>query len=568
MPSLRSHASLGWAVLMGLAGALATLVFRAGVALLENAVTRLYGLGHDLSLVEIATALPWPVRLLLPPLGGLLAGGILWFARRRPTPRVSDYMEVVSQGDGRVPVRDSILRALSSLFSISSGGSIGREGPMIQLAALAASVLGRLARLDAERLRLLVACGAAAGITSAYNTPIAGAFFVAEVVLGRLAMASMGPILVASVVANILMRALPGYRPAYEMPPFAEIYGAEVAAFALLGVLAGLLAPRFVRLLESSRRQMARLPLPAPLRLALGGLGVGLISVWVPQVWGNGYEVVNGLLHGHWIWQAVLLVLVCKVLATMLTVGSGAVGGVFTPTLFVGATLGWLIGTPLHALYPAMSSAPSAYAMVGMGAFLAAATGAPLMAILMIFEMTLSYAAMLPLVLATVIAYFVAGGAAETAMYAVTVVRGRRERERTALRAARVGDLVQATDTVIREDADLDAAARLFFSHPIKFVYVVDAAQCYLGVVALRDITASLLSPVRDAPRRCVHDLLSRNALRPLTPEMGLSEALERFLAHPGERLPVVAADSSSRFLGIVNKSTLLDAYVRLSSAD
>ncbi|MDC6128643.1 chloride channel protein, partial [Burkholderia gladioli] len=184
-----------------------------------------------------------------------------------------------------------------------------------QLAALAASLVGRLARFDPPRLRLLVACGAAAGITSAYNAPIAGAFFVGEIVLGAISMESFGPMLVASVVANITMREFAGYKPPYEMPVFPAVTGFEVLAFVALGLLCGAAAPQFLRLLAASKSRFRRLPVPVPVRLALGGLAVGIISVWVPDVWGNGYSVVNSILHSSWTWQALVIVLLCKLLA-------------------------------------------------------------------------------------------------------------------------------------------------------------------------------------------------------------------------------------------------------------
>ncbi|CCD35731.1 Chloride channel protein [Candidatus Paraburkholderia kirkii UZHbot1] len=397
-----SHTMLVWVVVVGVAGA-ATAVFREGIEILQ----RLLG-NHSEGLVALARSLSLPMRVLLPAVGGLIAGFCLLIARRRVSKNAStDYTEAVTIGDGVVPVWQSFWRSLSSLITISSGGSIGREGSMVQLATLASSLIGRWVHFDPPRLRLLVACGAAAGITSAYNAPIASAFFVTELVLGSMAMESFGPIVVSSVVANITMREFAGYQPPYEMPVFPTVTGIEVLLFVVLGLLSGVLAPHFLRLLAASKKRFSTLPLPLSARLALGGLIVGVISIWWPEVWGNGYEVVNSLLHEPWTWTALLTVLVFKIVATAATAGSGAVGGIFTPTLFVGAVLGCLFGIGVHAIWPDSTSAPYAYAMVGMGAFLAAATHAPLMAILMIFEMTtLSYQVMLPLMLSCVIRLF------------------------------------------------------------------------------------------------------------------------------------------------------------------
>jgi len=415
------------------------------------------------------------------------------------------------------------------------------------------------------RLRLLVACGAAAGIAAAYNAPIASAFFVTEIVLGAIAMESLGPIMVAAVVSNITMRHLPGYHPTYEMPAFAPIAGAEMFAFAVLGLVAGLVAPAFLGVLQRSRRLFQATGLPLPLRLALGGLGVGAISVWVPQVWGNGYSVVNSLLHQPWVWHSVLLVLACKALATWLTCGSGAVGGIFTPTLFVGATVGYLFALGVQAVWPGAGALPPAYVAVGMGATLAAAASAPLMAILMIFEMTLSYQLMLPLMLACVLAYAVARAVGGASMYEITAQRLAEAEQRERLRTMRIAELIRPGVTVLPESAPLAAAAELFRQHTVKYVYLVDGANRYRGVVALHDIAPRFQDPAL-AAQPC-SSIARPDAIPLLTAGMDLDEALREFMRHHGERLPIVRDAADPELLGTVHKTDLLDAYVRLNKA-
>jgi CIC family chloride channel protein len=554
-----SHAMLLWAALAGLVGALATIAFRDGLAAMQWLLV-----GHSGSFVEMAAALPWYTRVILPCAGGVAAGGFLVLARRWQDTATPDYMEAIATGTGAISVPQTLVRSASSLCTIASGGSIGREGSMVQLAALGASLLGRIIRFDHTRLRLLVACGAAAGITSAYNAPIASAFFVSEIVLGALMMESLGPIMIASVVANITMRRLPGYRPTYEMPAFPDVPGLEVPLFAALGILAGLAAPQFLRLLSFAKHRFSRTSLPLPLRLGLGGLGVGIISIWVPEVWGNGYSVVNSLLHQPWVWSAVLAIVVFKVLATLFTAGSGAVGGIFTPTLFVGAALGYLYGLGVHTLLPGFASATPAYAIVGMGAFLAAATGAPLMAILMMFEMTLSYQVMLPLMLACVLAWFVARGVGGLSMYEITVRRQRDEQERTRLRSTQMRELIKPAETVLPLDAPFGRMTALFREHPVKYIYIVDAGQRYQGVVALSDLAAEMLDEQAHLDKTAA-SFLRRDFLPLITPEMALGQAFEQFLAHHGERLPVVRSLEDPVLLGVVYKTALLDAYARLN---
>ncbi|WP_198387514.1 ClcB-like voltage-gated chloride channel protein [Burkholderia ubonensis] len=554
-----AHTMLIWSVIVGIGGAFATIAFREGIELVQRVVS-----GGSGSFVEMAKRLPWYVRFWLPAAGGFLAGCVLLLATRGGAKtRKTDYMEAVALGSGVVPVRQSLWRSASSLLTIGTGGSIGREGPMVQLAALAASLVGRFAHFDPPRLRLLVACGAAAGITSAYNAPIAGAFFVSEIVLGAIAMESFGPMVVASVVANIVMREFAGYRPPYEMPVFPAVAGPEVLPFVVLGLLCGVLAPQFLHLLDASKHQFKRLPVPLPVRLALGGLIVGVISVWIPDVWGNGYSVVNQILHSPWTWQALVAVLVFKVLATAATAGSGAIGGVFTPTLFVGAVLGSLFGLGMQALWPGHTSAYFAYAMVGMGAFLAGATQAPLMAILMIFEMTLSYQVVLPLMVSCVVAYFVARATGTTSMYEITLRHHQDAQERLRIRTTQMRELIQPAQTVVPLTASVADMTRVFLEYPVKYLYVTDDAGRFRGAVALKDITCDLLDKRDTSDKTAAH--YAHTPFPLLTPDMPLGTALELFMGFQGERLPVIESIAEPTLAGVVYKTSLLDAYRRMT---
>jgi H+/Cl- antiporter ClcA len=403
------------AALVGFLGAAVTVVFREGIHAMEWVLA-----GHTGSLVAVAEVLsPWQ-RLLLPALGGLIAGLILQWARAKLGDRATtDYMEAVAVGDGWISVRHSLARGASSLFTVASGGSIGREGAMVQLAAMVGSALGRVAHFPRDRLRLLVAAGAAAGLASAYKAPIAATIFVAEIVVGSIALEHIGPLIVAAVIASVTVHDILGYAPVYRIPPFTLVNNWELWLYLLLGFVAGHVAPLFLRLLQRSHGLFSRMPLPLAARTALGGLIVGAISVFEPQVWGNGYSVVDTVLHNPWAWQALLTVLLLKMAATAATHGSGAVGGAFTPTLFVGAVLGALFGTLANTILPGSTGPASAYAVVGMGATLAGTTHAPLMAILMVLEMTMDYPIVLPLMLAVVTAHYTARGYTEVKpMYA------------------------------------------------------------------------------------------------------------------------------------------------------
>lgn len=549
-----------WAVPVGIAGALATFAFREGIELLQWMMT-----GQKGSVVEMAARLSWPLRIAVPAVGGVLAGGLLALSaggEKRAGSR--DYMEAVHAGDGRLSLRQTLLRSASSICTIATGGSIGREGAMVQLAALCASRTGIGLRLDPARLRLLVACGAAAGVSAAYSAPLAGAFFISEIVLRSIAMESFGPILVAAAAANIAMRMAPGYQAPYAIPAFPAVNGAEILPFVVLGLVAGLGAPLFLRFLRMSKRLFDRTQLPLPLRLGAGGLLLGLLSIASPQIWGNGYEVVSAILHEPWAWSALLGILVLKVFGTAATAGSGAVGGVFTPALFVGAVTGCLFGQAAQALWPQMASAPFAYAIVGMGAFLAAASQAPLMSMLMIYEMTLSYQLMLPLSLCCVLAYFVSRAAGDLGLYEISARHRQHDRELHRLRMATVERFVRPAQTVLPATATMHELASAFQRHGVRYVYIVDQNGCYLGAVALADIAGALLNR-SGASAASAHDFLSRR-LPVLTAQMPLRTALAKFRQHPGERLPVVQDGESPILLGVVDKTALLDAYSRFSA--
>jgi H+/Cl- antiporter ClcA len=393
------------AAVIGLLGALVSMLFREAIVALSS----LYG-GESESLSLNAINLSAWERVLVPVVGGLIAGLILQeIGNRLRGPKSCDYIEAIAVGDGWISARQSLVRAFSSLFSVASGGSIGREGSIVQLAAMVASLTGRVMRLSRERMRLLVAAGAAAGLAASYRAPLAAAVFVTEIVVGSIALEYVGPLMVAAVIASVTIYDILGYAPLFQIPDFALTNDWRLGLCLVLGLLAGHLAPLFLRLLDSATQLFARLPLSLVVRMTMGGLIVGLISAGLePRVWGNGHTVVNSALLEPWAWQALATVLVFKLLATAATIGSGAIGGAFTPTLFVGAMLGLLFGALVQLVLPADTAPAGAYAVVGMGAMLAGTTHAPLMSILMILEMTTNYGMMLPLMLGVVTAHYTA----------------------------------------------------------------------------------------------------------------------------------------------------------------
>jgi CIC family chloride channel protein len=410
----------------------------------------------------------------------------------------------------------------------------------------------------------MVACGSAAGIAAAYNAPISGALFVSEIVLGSTAMESFGPLVVASVTANATIDRFLGYGPVYDVPHIQFASNWELIFYVLLGVLLGHLAPPFLALLDFAKAQFVRLQLPLYWQLGLGGLIVGAVSILTPQVWGNGYSVVGNILQGQLVGLWLLAVLCAKVLATSATVGSGAVGGIFTPTLFIGCAVGALVGEGLHALLPSVTSVPSAYALVGMGGFLAATTHAPLTSILMLFEMTLDYDIVLPLMLACV-----------TAHYAAKVYRGGKSVYSHALShrmetstdddwtLRTVESLVKPAAATVQRSTTLESVFAGLPTRPINRVYVLENDQ----IVAWfdpREVLAQLKSGLLSGDMRV--EALAKPVTFTLTPQMSLGVALDGFLREQANVLPVTSDQWRNTLLGeVARQDVLLAIRDRLS---
>jgi CIC family chloride channel protein len=393
-----------WAAIIGALAAASTTGFRWLMGQVEWLAT-----GHGGGLVAAARALPPWHRALVCAVGGLLAGAALswgkrWAGRGPHGNEHLDYIDAARHGRVDLNNRMTLARSFSALLSVGTGASIGREGPMVQLSAWLAALLARRVPLQPQERTTLLVAGIAAGIGSAYHAPVAGVVFVLELALGFIVPHAIAPVLIAAATASSLIYWLVEPLPLYSMaavPPLPASLG--VALFA--GIAFGGLGLALLVLLEKARAAFAHVR-SLTLRLALGGLAVGLLSAGVPEVWGNGYSVVSEVLHGEAAWHWLALVLVVKVLATALSSGSGAIGGVFTPSLFVGAAAGSVFAQALVLYLPhAWVGDPRVLAVIGMAAVLSAVTHAPLMAIVMVLEMTNQFQLTVPTMLACGVAY-------------------------------------------------------------------------------------------------------------------------------------------------------------------
>jgi len=546
--------------LVGIIGGLVNLAFFHAVHLIQP--------GDP---VEFAQWLPAWERILVPALGGLAAGLVLHWGLQFVGPQGStNLLEVVVAGDGRLPFRTELVKTFSAIISIATGASIGREGGITQLSATLSSKFGQFAGWPPYRLRLLVGCGAASGIAAAYNAPIAGAVFSALIVLGNFSMNLFAPLVFSSVIAAMVSRTFFGIEPWYKIPPFPAATLPQLPWFVLLGVLCGVVGALFLKVLRLSEAQLRRLHWPVYVRLTLAGLVVGVIAIGFPGVCGNGYSVTNSLLHEEFLTQARPLLwlaglLLAKWVATVATVGAGTVGGVFTPTMFMGAGTGALFGVAMHQLGGSAGGVPAgAFALVGMGAMLAATTRSPLLAMILIFELSLDYSLVPPLMLACVVSILVARQLHGESVYTEHLrikglALGRESSQAGAIMEQTVGDLMRAPVPPVRESTPLPEIANRFLTNPNNFLPVVDAHQRLLGVVALQDLK-EFLNRAQDLNAVIASDVM-RPPPRCLTPGQRLLDALPAVLESELRNVPVVNNPADNRLVGAVVRAEILAIF-------
>lgn len=513
---------------------------------------------------------PW-LRVTVPTLGGLAAGLILyWGFRLVGKQGSSDLLEVVVAGDGRLPFRTESVKTVSALVSIATGASIGREGGITQLSATLASKLGQIARWPPYRLRLLVGCGAAAGIAAAYNAPIAGAVFASLIVLGNFSMNLFAPLVCASVVATMVSRSFFGIEPWYVVPPFPPTAPLELPWFILMGVVCGGVSALFMKFLREAKQQFDRVKLPIYARMTLAGLTVGGIAVvGFPGVCGNGYFVTNAILHGQLesgpdAFSQLSGLLFAKLLATAITVGAGTVGGVFTPTMFLGADAGAVFGMTLHHFGCATGVPAGAFALVGMGATLAGTTKSPLLAMIMAFEISLDYSLMPPLMLACVVAVLVSRQLHNESVYTEHMrLKGlsllRETDQAGAAMDKTVGDLMQPPVPPLRETVPLQQIADRFLASSNNFVPIVDWEQRLIGVIALQDLK-EFLHDNQDLAGVIALDIM-RPPPKCLTPGQRLLDALPLVLESELRNIPVVNTLTENRLVGSLSRAQMLAIF-------
>ncbi len=513
----------------------------------------------------------WRV-VLIPVIGGLFVGPIIYFlAREAKGHGVPEVMLAVETEGGRIRPRVAVVKSLASALCIGSGGSVGREGPIVQIASAIASTLGQVAGLREDNVRLLVAAGAAGGISATFNAPIAGVFFALEVILRHFNVRNFSVVVLSSVVADAIGHAYFGDNPAFLIPEYRLESALEFPLYGLLGVLAALAALVFVWVLYASEDAFDRLALPEWTKAAIGGIGMGLLGLWFVDLFGVGYgsgpgeHAIPSALAGSRSLQVLVALAGLKILATSVTIGSGGSGGVFAPSLFIGAMLGGAFGDVVNRIWPDVAAPSGAYAMVGMAAVFAGAARAPITSIIIMFEMTRDYSIILPLMMAVVISTVVAQVIRRDTIYTLKLRRRgieiteRREQPRLAFISA--GQAMSRKFEVIRNDMPAHELLKVFSTRAARegALPVVDSNKRLVGIVTPTDLERTL---DRDLSGLTVGDIATKSLVT-VHPEQTLDEAVRRMSAQSLRQLPVVSRTDHSLLLGMIRRSDVFAAYGR-----
>ncbi len=501
--------------------------------------------------------------VLIPALGGLLGGPLITFvAREAKGHGVPEVMQAIALQGGRMRPIVAVVKAVASSICIGSGGSAGREGPIVQIGAVLGSVLGQAFRLSDERIRTLVACGTAAGIAAVFNAPIAGSLFALEVILGEFTTSYFGSVVVCAVAASVVSRHFLGVSPAFAVPSYTMVSVWEVLPYALLGLCAGVVGWGFVTALYGAEDIFDNWRIPEYLKPAAGGLLLGLLALYLPQTLGTGFSNIEQAIQGEGAVLFLGIMVLAKMLGTSFTLGSGNSGGVFAPGLFMGAMFGGAFGHILHPWFPTVTAGAGAYALVGMAAVFAAAAHAPITGILIVFEMSGDYRLILPLMLATVLSSLVSEKLRRDSIYTLKLSRRgvhlERGRDIDVMRGVLVGEAMSTDVDTVTTDMTLAELRNAFVvSHHHGFP-VLDSDGKLFGVVTIQDLGRAEKRP--DADSLHVRDIATTNILT-ATPDEPIWLALRRLGTRDVGRLPVVDRFDRRRLLGAVRRYDIISAY-------
>jgi len=511
-------------------------------------------------------ALPWYFKVSVPAFGGLIVGLIVYlWASEVKGHGVPEVMEAVALKRGRIRVRIVLFKALASAVSIASGGSVGREGPIVHIGSAMGSSLGQFLKVSDEKMKVLVGCGAAAGIAATFNAPIAGAIFALEIILGDFTASTFAPIVLSSTIATVISRIHLGNYPAFVNLAYEMKSAWEMGPYLTLGILTGVAASLYIFLLYKTEDLFEKAKVPSLLKPVIGGALVGCIGIYLPQVFGVGYHTVDQVLSTSFPLALLGALFLAKLLATSITLGSGGSGGIFAPSLFMGAMLGGAFGKVVNLVMPNVSAESGAYALVGMGAMVAGATHAPITSILILFEMTGDYHIIVPLMLSCITATTIARLVRKDSIYTLKLSRRgvsiHAGREETIMKSMHVWEVMRSDVTPIRRDAPFKSIVDMVLSSNETSFFVVNPDDTLAGVISIHNVKDILQE--KGLEELVVADDIMTTGVPSVTPSDTLADTMRKFSARYQDVLPVVGSQENKRFLGVLHRSDIINAYNR-----
>ena len=547
------------AVMVGLAGGFGAVGFRYLINFFQ---TLAYGSPSEL--LDVVLTLPWYHKVWIPALGGAIVGPLVYFfAREAKGHGVPEVMEAVALRAGIIRKRVVFVKTLASAITISTGGSVGREGPIVQIGSAIGSTLGQMLKVSADRMRTLVGCGAAAGIAATFNAPIAGSMFALEVILGEFGLATFSPIVISSVVATAVSRAFLGDTPAFIVPDYELVSAWEFPMYFVLGLFCAVVGVIFIKALYRIEDLFDDFKFPEYLKAIIGGLILGFGGLVFPQMLGVGYGAIDLVLMQKLAWWLLLVLIVVKILATSITIGSGGSGGVFAPSLFLGAMAGGFFGAVVHQLFPNVTASPGAYSIVGMGALVSATTHGPLAAILILFEMTGNYKIILPLMLACIVGTIASRQLFRDSIYTLKLARRgidiREGKEVNVLKSMTVEDVMNPSVETMSEGLPLVKMTEIISKSKYNSFPVLDDDNKLCGILSFNDYSEAIFDEdLKDLV--VAKDLASADVIT-VSLDENLYAALEKISRKDFAVLPVVSPDDPRLLMGVVSRRDIIGAY-------
>lgn len=520
----------------------------------------------DGNVLENIINTPWYMVILIPAIGGLIVGPLIYFfAPEAKGHGVPEVMQSILLKNGKIRPRVAAVKALASAITIGTGGSVGREGPIIQIGSSIGSTIGQFFKVPQKKLKTLVACGAAAGIAAAFNAPIAGALFAVEIILMDFAVAQFSPIVISAVIATVISHSYEGNLAAFTVPSYEYASPYELVFYFILGAASGIVSYLFIKVLYYSEDFFDnKLNIPDYLKPIIGGFAIGIVALVFPQVMGVGYESINNALHGNMIWYIALLLVFIKIIATSLTLGSGGSGGIFAPSLFMGAMLGYFFGALANLFFPDITAGPGAYALVAMGGLVAGTTRAPITAIIIVFELTYDYEIILPLMITAIVSTIVSSYFSNESIYTLKLLlRGISINEGTetnTMESILVKDVYEYDFSSISVTDNFSKVVNIVLSGKGVEFPVLDKKKNIVGIISINDLKELIFE--RDAlSSLLIAGDLAHLKFETLTPEDNCKTALDIMRKYNFEGVPVVESKSSRQIIGMIWRNDIQDAY-------